>query len=660
MGFMHNPEASTQSTLKARAVILDTTHSHNARLRAVPIDAVHLSDDFWQPRRERNRDVTLISQFEKCRLNGYFDNFNRAAGIKDIAFQGLHWNDSDVYKWLEAAAWSMAQPGAGDELQAMVEQVVVQIEAMQQADGNLHSYFLFDKAEQRFTWLENSHELYCVGHFIQAAVAHFRSTGQERLLQVARRAGDFLHRTFGPAENQLPLTDGHQEIEMALIELARATGEGRYLETARFFVDVRARGGVKPIPQLDHLGLAYHQSHRPLEEQSEAVGHAVRAMYYYCAGADLTLEGDDQFAPAMKRLWHDVTTRKMHITGGLGARHDGEAFGAAYELPNASTYCETCAAIGLVMWAHRMLLLTGEAGYADVMERALYNGVLSGLSLDGTEYFYVNPLENDGKHRRSQWFGCACCPPNVARLLAQLPGYFYSTSHNAIWLHLYAQCTTTVELQDEQRVTLNLQTQYPWQGEISLAIEEISGQSTFALHLRVPNWCANATVEINGEAHTYNRQNGYCVIAREWHNGDKVLLHLPMPAQRVEAHPDVAEDRGCVALQRGPLVYCVEACDQQHDLREITLPATSPLQEQWRAELLGGVMTITAEAWKSGSIDEWQNTLYRPVRSTSGQTVLMTAIPYFAWANREVGAMRVWIPQATSCAACHKNRYHGS
>lgn len=648
MGFMLNAHNSIQSTLKPRAVIVETSHSANARLRAVPIDAVRLDDDFWRPRRERNRDVTLPAQFEKCRQNGYFDNFDRAAGIKDIAFQGLHWNDSDVYKWLEAAAWSMAQPGAGDELRAMVEQVATQIEAMQQADGNLHSYFIFDKADQRFTWLEQSHELYCVGHFVQAAVAHFRATGEERLLQVACRAADFLHRTFGPDDNQLHLTDGHQEIEMALVELARTTGEPKYFETARYLVDIRARGGVGPIVHLDHLGLAYHQSHQPLEDQSEAVGHAVRAIYYFCAGADLVLEGDTKYHAALHRLWQDVTTRKMHLTGGVGARHDGEAFGSAYELPNASAYCETCAAIGLVMWAHRMLLLTADARYADVMERALYNGALSGLSLDGTKYFYVNPLENDGAHRRSEWFGCACCPPNIARLLAQLPGYFYATSDHTIYLHLYAQGQAAFDFGDAAQVTLHIETRYPWDGDIEVTIGDIGARRDFDLHLRVPDWCEGAAIEINGERASCATPNGYVKIARDWRVGDKVLLRLPMTPHRMEAHPDVADNRGCVALQRGPLVYCIEACDHDNDLREMSLPANAKLHDQWRDDVLGGVMTITAAACRLPSLPEWQEKLYRPARGTSGEPVELTAIPYFAWANREAGAMRVWIPQ-TAC-----------
>jgi uncharacterized protein len=646
--------------VSTRSVILNLQNSPHAKLQNVPIDAVQLRDSFWQPRRDINLLQTLSSQYKHMKDTNRLRNMARAAGLVDADFDGIYFNDSDVYKWLEALCWTLAeesraQPGTPEAsayvaLRAMVDEVAGLIEAMQGDDGYLHSYFVLDKAEERFTWLENSHELYCFGHFMQAAVAHHRVTGEARLLNVAKRLGDFLDKTFGPAdEGKIENTDGHQEIEMALVELARETGEDRYLKLAQFFVEVRKPGVPIANPHFPALGSRYDQSHEPLREQSEAVGHAVRAVYFYCAATDLVTETDDeQLRAAMERLWQNVTRRKMYISGGIGARHGSEAFGDDYELPNATSYCETCAAIGLVMWSWRLLQLTGEARFADILERALYNAVLPGLSLSGDRYFYDNPLESDGSKARQEWFGCACCPPNIARLLAQLPGYFCSIGDNEVWLHLYAQSTLKIAMQTGA-ATLDVSTQYPWNGDVEIRVAETTSDE-WTLFLRVPAWCAESDAQpqllINGE--TWNGEltpENYVAIRRVWQNDDCVQLQLPMQPRRVACHPKVAENRGRVALLNGPLLYCIEDCDHDQNVAALAISRDASLDVEWKKELLNGVNVLKTEGHFLPDLANWDEALYRPAKTGATQKVAITAIPYYAWGNREKGAMRVWLPQ---------------
>jgi len=406
-----------------RAVVVDTTNSPHARLRPVPLDAVSLNDAFWAPRLKINREVTLPSQYKQCEDTGRLDNFRRAAGTKDVPFQGIYFNDSDVYKWLEAVSWSLAtHPDKG--LAKLLQTAADAIEAAQQDDGYLDTYYMFERANERWSNLKDMHELYCAGHFIQGAVAHYRATGSSQMLDVATKLADLIGSVFAP--DKKVQTDGHPEIEMALVELARATGEDKYLKQAEFHVGVRGQGSIG--------GGVYLQDHVPFRELHEVIGHAVRAIYLSAGATDLFLEtGEAAVNTALAHQWDNMTQRRMHVSGGLGARYEGEAFGIDYELPNARAYTETCAAIASVMWNWRMLQHHGEARFADVMELALYNGVLSGLSLDGQSYFYQNPLADDGTHRRQEWFGCACCPPNIARLLASLTGYFYSVDNDSVY-----------------------------------------------------------------------------------------------------------------------------------------------------------------------------------------------------------------------------------
>lgn len=650
---------ATSAVSNPAAVVVNTAGRPNAAHRPVPIGQVKLTDEFLAPRLRINRDVTIPSQFQHLVTTNRLRNFERVAGDFDGPFDGIYFNDSDVYKWLEAAASAIAAYPGEDaaDLLAMIDTVTGLIEGAQDDSGYLNTYFSVDRVDERWSNLRDMHELYCAGHFIQAAIAVQRATGDGRLLAVAQKLADLICETFGPAsEGKQEQTDGHEEIEMALIELYRETGEGRYLEQARFFIDVRGRGTI---------GGAYHQDATPVREQSEMVGHAVRAVYLNAGATDLLLEGSDAgLQRAMDRTWTNMTTRRSHVSGGIGARWEGEAFGKDFELPNERAYTESCAAIGAMMWAWRMLALRPEDNtrYADWIEHSLYNAMLPGLSLDGQAYFYQNPLADDGEHRRQPWFGCACCPPNIARVMSQLPGYFYTVTqrrfpesdgvHESIWVHLFADGTATIPLAGGAQVGLKQTTRYPWDGEIALTITELVETGDFTLQVRIPGWSSGASVQVNGESLPASEaaQGQYATIRRVWQVGDVVTVSLPMPVTRVVAHPRVTEDAGRVALRRGPLLYCVEAADHPiGDVRDFVLPDDSPLVAAFRPDLLeGGVMVVTADAELESAAPGWEGALYRRLDSLAGDRagrslVTMTAIPYFAWANRGAGAMTVWL-----------------
>jgi DUF1680 family protein len=626
--------------------MVDTTASRHAFLRPLSLTDVRLSDGFWEPRRRINREETLPSQYGHIEETGRLDNFRRASGKIEVPFRGLYFNDSDVYKWLEAASWSLATDPDPD-LERMVDAAITEVADAQEPDGYLNTYFTFERAGERWTDFD-LHEMYCAGHLIQAAVAHFRATGARRLLDVAVRFADHVCDLFGPEEEgKRSAVDGHEEIEMALVELFRATGDRRCLRQAQFFVDARGHGLLgEPYGRFDP---SYSQDHEPLREQREVVGHAVRALYLYSGAADVYAEtGEPDLLEALDRLWRNMTTKRMYVSGGLGSRYEGEAFGGDYELPNERAYTETCAAIASVMWNWRMLLASGEARYADLAEHTLYNAVLPGVSLDGRRYFYQNPLADDGTHRRRPWFGCACCPPNVARLLASLPGYFYGLSDDAVWVHLYAEGAATVDL-GGRTLRLSQRTDYPWDGNVELSVEEGGGE--FGLMLRIPSWCEEGCkVEVNGEALEGPFPSGsYAEVRRAWRAGDTVHLSLPMPVRRVECHPYVAENAGRVALARGPLLYCVEQADNPGlDLRDLVLSADADPSASFDPELLGGVVALDATAEVLAPDGAWEDRLYRTVRpgpKGERETVSTTlrAVPYYAWANREPGAMRVWL-----------------
>ncbi|MFN3652647.1 MAG: glycoside hydrolase family 127 protein [Armatimonadota bacterium] len=623
------------------SILVDTSSSPHARLRGVPLANVRLTDSFWEPRRRRNQEVTLPSQYHRCEETGRIDNFRRAAGKKGGEFQGRYYNDSDVYKWVEAVAYALAA-GPDPELERRVDLVIGEMADAQEPDGYLNTHFTHEKHDLRWTNLRDWHELYCAGHLIQAAIAHHRCTGKTTLLQVARRFADYICDVFGPEGRNG--TCGHQEIEMALVELYRHSGEPKYLVQAQLFID---RRGQNP-PVIG--GRDYHQDHAPFRTLDAVTGHAVR-MVYYCAGAaDVLAEtGDGEYQVALERLWHNMVHRRMYVTGGIGSRYEGEAFGEDFELPNDRAYAESCAAIGSFMWNWRMLLLTGEARFADLMENALYNGMLPGLSLDGELYFYQNPLADTGSHRRQPWFECACCPPNIARLLASLPGYFYATSPQGVWVHQYADGDARLEL-DGGSVSLRQQTRYPWDGEVRITLTGLSATGDFTLHVRIPGWCGEASAQVNDErVEGPARPGTYLKLRRPdgqpWQSGDVVTLSLPMSPTRLESHPYVANNTGRVALRRGPLVYCAEQADLGVDPRDVVLPAEAELAPEWRPELLGGVVVLRGEAVAREQGAAWGGELYRSEApaAPAERPIPFTAIPYYAWANREPGGMAVWI-----------------
>ena len=635
MAQIQTPAGTDEQARQAGAPVVDTTASPHAQLRPVPLGNVTLADTFWEPRRRVNREATLPSQFRHLEETDRLNNFRRAAGKLDAPFVGIYFNDSDVYKWLEATAWTLAE-GPNPELEAMVDAAITVIADAQRDDGYLNTYFALDRADERWTNFD-LHEMYCAGHLFQAAVAHVRVTGKTSLLDVATRFADHLCDTFGPeAEGKREAVDGHEEVELGLVELYRVTGERRYLEQAQYFVEARGRGLLER--PYGHFNPEYAQDHAPVRELDAVVGHAVRALYYAAGIADVYAEtGDAGYLTALERLWDNMTTKRMYVSGGVGSRYEGEAFGKDYELPNERAYTETCAAISSVMWNWRMLALNGDARYSDLLEWTLYNAVLPGLSLDGQYYFYQNPLADDGAHRRQAWFGCACCPPNVARLLASLPSYFYSTSEDALWVHLYAQGSLETTLENGQRVVLEQTTRYPWDGEVTLNVQ---AEGTFTLKLRVPAWAEGAALSVNGE--TVDVQAGsYASLEREWRAEDTVELSLPMPVRYLEAHPHVTENTGRVALARGPLLYCVEGADP--DPRDLVMPSDPSLTAEHRPDLLGGVTVLTGQAERLEP-DAWNGALYRVVGEAGLTTeVALTAIPYFAWANREPGPMLVWL-----------------
>ncbi|MEM1990481.1 MAG: glycoside hydrolase family 127 protein [Candidatus Bathyarchaeia archaeon] len=614
-------------------VIVDTTRSQYAKLRPVPIERVHLEDDFWAPRLKLIQEETIPSQYRLIEETGRLFNFRRASGKEAGGFRGIFFNDSDVYKWIEAAAFSYAY-NPDQKIIDVARNVISEVIAAQDEDGYLNTYFTFERKADRWKNLRDMHELYCAGHLIQAAVAFYRATGDKTLLNAACRFADHIASVFGPGRRVGVC--GHPEIEMALVELYRTTNRREYLDLACFFIDNRGRGVIGGSP--------YHIDHKPFRELDEVVGHAVRALYLNCGATDVYAEvGDEKLFDALMRLWHNVTERKMYVTGGVGSRHEGEAFGEDYELPNARAYAETCAAIANFMWNWRMLLVTGEGAFADIMELTLYNGILSGVSLDGKHYFYVNPLADRGGHRRQEWFECACCPPNIARLIASLPGYFYSTSENGVWIHLYAKSTAHIKL-NETEITLIQDANYPWDGEINIAISPEEA-SEFSLHVRIPGWCKEALARVNGEKIEKTIKHGYLEIRRLWRDGDKVRLSLAMPIERIVSHPHVMENTDRVALRRGPIVYCLEGVDNPgFDVWDMVLPDSAKLDAEYTPNMLGGVVVVSGEALALDA-DAFGKKLYAPKADVKYEKckVRFTAIPYYAWANREPSPMTVWI-----------------
>ncbi|MCH8252088.1 MAG: glycoside hydrolase family 127 protein [Planctomycetes bacterium] len=612
---------------------------------------VRIDDEFWSPRLKANADVTIPHALDKCDRTGRIANFARAAGTLNGEHEGLVYNDSDLYKVIEGASYVLARR-PDPKLDRQLDELITRIAGAQQTDGYLNTYFTLAAPHRRWTDLRAKHELYCAGHLFEAAVAHHEATGKASLLDVATKFADHIDAIFGPGSCHA--APGHPEVEIGLVRLFRATGDRRYLRLAKFFLDQRGHGEQRPC-----YG-SYAQDHKPVLEQAEAVGHAVRAIYLYCGMADVgAMTGESGYQTAIDRLWENVVSRKLYITGGVGARGAGEAFGNDYELPNDSAYAETCAAIANAMWNHRLFLVHRDARYFDVLERVLYNGFLAGVSLRGDRFFYTNPLAWDGvsafnqrAKERLDWFGCACCPTNVARFMASLPGLVYAHDDAAIYINLFVAGTAEVTLRNIS-VQLDQRTRYPWDGRIRIEVRP-ERPADFTLHVRIPGWAVELPVpsdlyrflnasnrkvalRVNGRPVDPDPSAGYAVIRRTWREGDCVELDLPMVVRRVVSHEKVPANAGCIALQRGPIVYCIEAVDHDCGVHHVALPDGATLTPRHRPDLLGGVTVLSGVGVAARFDGNGKRFESEPVH--------LMAIPYYAWNHRGPGWMAVWLPR---------------
>jgi DUF1680 family protein len=627
------------------------------QLEPVPFTQVTFDDGFWAPRLERNRTVTIPHIHHQLdatgRISAFDLNFQRPVPSPIVLIFG----DSDLAKWIQAASYSLATH-PDPALEALVDSVADRVIHAQQPDGYLNTHFIVTQPEMRWRNLRDWHELYCAGHLIEGAVAHYQATGERKLLDALCRYADLIDATFGSEPGKKRGYCGHPEIELALVKLYHATQNPRYLKLATYFIDERgqqpnyfdeeARARGEDPAQFWAKTYEYCQAHVPIREQTKVVGHAVRAVYLLSAVTDLAHEnGDPTLRETSERLWNNLVTRRLYLTGGIGAAHNTEGFTQDYDLPDETAYAETCATIGLMNWTHRMLQFSGEGKYADVLERALYNGFLSGVSLDGARFFYENPLASAGHHHRGGWFNCPCCPPNIARTLASLGGYFHSTGANDLWVHLYGQGRAKMKVDDGREVSLRQVTNYPWDGAVKLEIGLASPQR-FTLHLRVPEWCERWQVAVNREQLSVNSgqvSDGYIHLTREWKPGDVVEYNMDMPIRTVWAHPAVRALQGRMALQRGPVLYCLEGVDHgKIVLDRISIDpqqVANNFQVEHREDLLGGVSVLRG---KGRVVDEseWEDILYRN-QQPSSKSIDITAIPYYAWDNRASGEMRIWI-----------------
>ena len=635
------------------SIVVSMSAGGRPSIKEVPFTSVHLNDNFWSPRIETNRTVSIPSAFRECEKNGRFDNFAIAAGLKKGEHRGdFSFDDTDPYKIIEGASYSLSVH-YDKQLDHYLDSVINIIARAQEPDGYLTTC-VTNKCTRLSGWWGthkwdkiNSHELYNSGHLIESAIAHFRATGKRTFLDVAIRNADLVCKTFGPAEGQIHRPSGHPIVEMALCKLYKVTGTKKYLDMAKYFVEETGRGTD------GHRLSEYSQDHKPILQQDEIVGHAVRAGYLYSGVADVaSLTNDAAYFKALTRIWDNMAGKKLYITGGIGSRAEGEGFGPDYELNNMTAYCETCASIANVYWNYRMFLATGESKYYDVLERALYNGVISGVSLSGDKFFYDNPLESMGQHERQPWFGCACCPGNITRFMASVPYYMYATEGDDIFVNLYIQGKADIKT-DHNSVQLTQTTAYPWDGNVTVTVNP-DRKATFALRLRIPGWAQDApvptnlytfadkakpyTIKVNGTEVKATLKDGYAYIERRWRKGDRVELDLPMDVRRVKANDNVVDDRGKLALERGPVMFCIEGKDQKDStVFNKYIMENTPVSAQYDKTLLNGVMTLTGaakEVEKDGTVKD----------------VDFKAIPYATWNNRGTDQMEVWIAQSPVAA----------
>ncbi len=625
----------------------------------VPFNQVRIEGDFWRERLDTVLTRTIPSQHRQLAAHGILDSLKLPSPPPPLRCErNIHgftvqvfW-DSDVGKWIEAAGYALSHRRDA-EIEAQIEAIIDDLEKAQAPDGYLNCWYLGREPENRFTNLRDNHEFYNLGHLIEGAIAYYLATGRRRLIDILERYLDLVRAMFGPGPDQKRGYDGHQEIELALVRLHTVTGKREHLDLAAYFINERGRQphyfdgeararGESPSDYWFKT-YEYSQSHKPVREQDKVVGHAVRAMYMYAAMADLARElGDDSLRSACEVLWEDVIATKMYITSGLGPAEANEGFTDDYDLPNETAYAETCASVALIFWAQRMLHFDLDGKYADILERALFNGALTGLSRDGTHYFYSNPLESVGQHRRWSWHNCPCCTMNASRLIASVGGYFLSSNEDSVVFHLYGGVSATLDVAGGV-VAVKEESAYPLSGEIRISIDP-DREREFALVLRIPGWAGTATIAVNGEPASFTTVNGYATLRRVWKPGDVVALDLPIAPRRTYAHPRVRANSGRVALERGPLVYCVEGPDNPGDLvQSLRLPREATLVDKPRPDLFDGVVTIEAEGLKTDT-DGWGDALYRSTPSPTTPSTI-TAIPYYLWNNRGATSMLVWIPE---------------
>lgn len=619
-------------------------------IEPVSFSQVEINDHFWKPRVEKIALVTIPVCIDQTEVKTpRIRNFEKVARKKGEKHEGIYFDDSDVYKALEAMAYSLKnKPDA--MLEKKADEWIDKIAAAQQPDGYLNTYFTLNAPDQRWTDMEK-HEDYCAGHLMEAAVAYYNTTGKRKLLDVAIRFADHIDSVFRRQNRHW--VSGHQEIELALVKLYKVTGNKKYLDLSEWFIEQRGHGYGKGVIWDKWKDPKYCQDDIPVKNQKNITGHAVRAMYLYTGAADVAAaKNDTGYMRAMKDVWEDVVYRNMYITGGIGSSGKNEGFSIDYDLPNKEAYCETCASVGMVFWNQRMNLLTGDAKYIDILERSLYNGALDGLSLSGDRFFYGNPLASDGGYGRSEWFGTACCPSNIARLTASIGDYIYARSPDAIRINLFVGSTTTIPLQ-KSKVTITQNTNYPWEGAVQIAVAP-DKKLKFPLYVRIPGWAqqqpvpgdtyhylnthnAGFTLTVNGQPVAYTMQNGYAVISREWKKNDAVQLNLPMTVNRIIASDSVKENINRVALQRGPIVYCFEHPDNEGKVMNILLPDNVTFEAHKEEGLLGNVVVLEGKALALNVSADGT--------AVNIGTKLIRAIPYYSWANRGKGEMQVWMPR---------------
>ncbi len=585
----------------------------------VPFNKVSIHDGFWTPRLEAHANKTLnvcIAQTQDSTKR--ISNFEKAAGLKEGKHEGIYYDDSDVYKAMEGIAYSLIN-NPNPEHEALLDKWIDLIARSQQQDGYLNTFYTLNEEEQRWTEIMK-HEMYCGGHMIEAAIAHHQATGKKTFLDVAIKFANHLDNTFGPGKRHW--VPGHQEIELALVKLYHETNEKRYLNLSHWLLEERGHGHDGGAWGNSKRGAEYSQDDVPVTEITDVKGHAVRAMYLYTGMADVAAEMNvPEYVEALERVWEDVVHRNMYITGAIGSTRKNEGFTEDYDLPNKTAYCETCASIGMVFWNNRMNLLTNEAKYANVLERSLYNGVLPGVSLEGDLFFYVNPLESDGDHHRRRWYGTACCPSNIARIIPSLGNYIYLINDKELFVNLFIGSSTNLTF-GETKVELTQKTDYPWDGKVSIKVNP-SASVDFGLNIRIPGWCKSFQVALNGDAVSASvNEDGYLAFARKWSSGDEVTLFLDMPVELIVADPRVKENIGKRAIQRGPLVYCLEQTDNpkiNFDILSIDQDVVFSLHEG------------------TGKLKEMK------ILKTATEKGELTFVPYFAWDNREAGKMKVWV-----------------